>query len=309
MRVQANGIDIEVQDSATSNAAHRQRPAVLLIMGLGMQLVAWPKRMVQALVDAGYRVICFDNRDSGLSTHMVELGKPPMAWTMLKLQMGMAPQPLYSLFDMAQDAWGVLDALYIAQAHVVGVSMGGMIAQRMAIDAPGRVLSLSSIMSTSGARSLPQPERQVLQVLMEHPASLDEDVIMAHYLRMFRTIGSPAYPQSEEVLRAQILLSLRRSYDPMGTQRQMLAVMCDVHRAGELGRITSPTLVVHGRSDPLVPFACGEDTARRIPGAQLMAIDGMGHDLPPEPVERILQCLLPHLQFSTPIQPVPQAPL
>lgn len=293
MQIRANGIDIEVEDSGPGTGA--PRPAVLLIMGLGMQLVAWPPGLVRALVDAGYRVIRHDNRDIGLSQPLDHLGPPNLVWTMIKYKLRASIRPPYSLADMAQDALGVLDALGVPQAHVVGVSMGGMIAQRMAIAAPQRLLSLTSIMSSSGARGLPEATPQVRRVLLRSPASSELEDIVAHYVHLYRTIGSPAFPIPERELRHRIEASIRRSFRPVGTMRQMVAVVADTHhRAQALASVRLPALVLHGRADPLVPFACGEDTARRIHGAQLVGIDGMGHDLAPGVVERLLP---PMLQF------------
>jgi pimeloyl-ACP methyl ester carboxylesterase len=298
MKIRANNIDIEVQDSAERDPAHATRPAVLLVMGLGMQLTAWPPEMVAALEAAGFRVVCFDNRDVGLSTALDVLGKPNLLWASLKYKLGMVPAAPYTLEDMASDALGVLDGLQIQQAHVVGVSMGGMIAQRMALAAPQRVLSLTSIMSSSGARGLPQAEPRVMQVLLSRPSGTSTDAVVAHSVRLFQAIGSPAYPTPEADLRARVLAGVQRSLRPAGTLRQMMAIVADFGRAALLGRITAPTLVIHGKADPLVPFACGEDTARRIPGARLVAIEGMGHDLPPEPVRQILAALIPHLRAA-----------
>jgi pimeloyl-ACP methyl ester carboxylesterase len=298
MKIRANNIDIEVQDSAERDPAHATRPAVLLVMGLGMQLTAWPPEMVAALEAAGFRVVCFDNRDVGLSTALDVLGKPNLLWASLKYKLGMVPAAPYTLEDMASDALGVLDGLQIQQAHVVGVSMGGMIAQRMALAAPQRVLSLTSIMSSSGARGLPQAEPRVMQVLLSRPSGTSTDAVVAHSVRLFQAIGSPAYPTPEAELRARVLAGVQRSLRPAGTLRQMMAIVADFGRAALLGRITAPTLVIHGKADPLVPFACGEDTARRIPGARLVAIEGMGHDLPSEPVRQILAVLIPHLQAA-----------
>jgi pimeloyl-ACP methyl ester carboxylesterase len=300
MKVQANGLQIEVEDSATAVAdpAHLQRPVVLLIMGLGMQLVAWPDDFVQALLAVGYRVVRFDNRDIGLSTAMDHLGKPKIPWTMVKLQLGLHPQPPYTLSAMADDAIGVLDALGIARAHVVGLSMGGMIAQRVAIGAPQRVLSLTSIMSSSGAKGLPGPTPRVFKAMMHQPAGTDEASVVQYFEDFFQVIGSPAFPMPVDEMRTRIRQAYRRSYRPVGTQRQMLAVVTDTDRAALLSRIACPTLVLHGRDDPLVPFANGEDTARRIPGAQLKGIDGMGHDLPAPGVQLLLQALIPHLQAA-----------
>jgi len=299
MKIRANGIDVEVEDSAAINprdADLQSRPAVLLIMGLGMQLVAWPQELVQELVDAGYRVIRFDNRDIGLSSHFDFLGKPNLVWASIKHKLGLKARPMYTLSDMAADTVGVLDALEIKKAHIVGVSMGGMIAQRVAIAAPSRVLSLTSIMSTSGARGLPQPDHKVLKILLSRPKGTSTEAVVEHTMGLLNAIGSPAYPNSESELRERITVGVQRSFHPVGTLRQMLAIVSDTTRAAQLSRINTPTLVLHGKADPLVPYACGEDTAQRISGAKLVGIEGMGHDLPPEPVAQMLQALIPHLK-------------
>jgi pimeloyl-ACP methyl ester carboxylesterase len=192
----------------------------------------------------------------------------------------------------------VLDALDIARAHIVGVSMGGMIAQRVAIAAPRRVISLTSIMSSSGARGLPQARPEVMRALLSRPANNTQAAAVDQYVRLFKAIGSPAYPTPEPEMRERILVGVQRSFHPVGTLRQMLAIVSDTTRAAQLERIVSPTLVLHGRADPLVPFVHGEDTAQRIAGAQLVGIDGMGHDLPPEPVALMLDALIPHLQTA-----------
>jgi pimeloyl-ACP methyl ester carboxylesterase len=312
MKIRANGIDIEVEDTGSGwgqgpASGGDYRPAVLLIMGLGMQLVAWPPEMVQALVAAGYRVIRHDNRDVGLSQHLDGLGKPNIFWQSLRLKLGLAPKSPYSLSDMAADALGVLDALGISKAHIVGVSLGGMIAQRIALAAPERVLSLTSVMSTSGAKGLPQARPQVFRALLSRPADDSAQAVVDHYIKLFKAIGSPAFPMQETEMRESIAQGVRRSYDPVGTLRQMLAVMADISRAALLSRITSPTLVLHGKADPLLPYACGEDTARRIPGAQLVGIEGMGHDLPPGVVQRLLPPLIAHLKSADAraVTPVP----
>lgn len=301
MKIRANGIDIEVEDSAagTSTAdGATQRPVVLLIMGLGMQLIAWPPQLVQALVDAGYRVLRMDNRDIGLSQHFDHLGKPNIVWAGIKYKLGLPQRPPYTVADMAADALGVLDTLGIAKAHVVGVSMGGMIAQRVAIAAPKRVLSLTSIMSSSGAKGLPRAHRQVTRAMLRRPTSHAESAVVAHYLQLFKVIGSPAHPTPESEIRERIVRGIRRSFHPVGTLRQMLAIVSDIDRAAQLPRVSSPTLVLHGLEDPLVPHSHGEDTARRIPGARLVSVPGMGHDLPPEPVRQMLAALIPHLKTA-----------
>ena len=299
MKIRANGIGIEVEDSDFgATGVTGNKPVVLLIMGLGMQLVAWPPAMVQGLVDRGFRVVRFDNRDIGLSQHFDALGTPNLLWAGLKYRLGLKTTPPYTLQDMAKDALGVLDALQIAKAHVVGVSMGGMVAQRLALLAPGRVTSLSSIMSSSGARGLPAASPAVTRVLLSRPAGKGKQAAIDHSVKLFKAIGSPGFPMQDGELRERVTLATERNFYPQGITRQMVAIVADSTRADALRGITVPTLVVHGRADALVPFACGEDTARRIPGAQLVGIDGMGHDLPPGVVDRLLPILIPHFKAA-----------
>jgi pimeloyl-ACP methyl ester carboxylesterase len=294
MKVGANGLALEVEDSGPVGG----RPPVLLIMGLGMQLTAWPQSFVDGLAAAGHRVIRFDNRDIGLSTWLDHLGAPNLMWEGMKARIGLPVRAPYAIADMAADAFALLDALGIAQAHVVGASMGGMIAQRMALAAPQRVLSLTSLMSSSGARGLPGPHPRVLQVMLSRPKDHAEATLVAHYVRLFQAIGSPAWPEPPELLRERILASVRRGgYHPAGTARQLAAVAADTGRAKELDAIRVPTLVLHGAADPLLPVACAQDSARRIPGARLVTIAGMGHDLPAAAVERLLPPLLDHLRL------------
>ena len=301
MRVIANQVHIEVEDSApTAGAGANDLPVVLLIMGLGMQLVSWPPGFVRGLMNAGYRVIRFDNRDIGLSDKFDQLGVPNLLWQGVKYKLGMNISAPYSLHDMARDAVGVLDALKIDQAHIVGVSMGGMVAQRVALLAPRRTLSLSSIMSSSGARGLPQAKPAITRLMLGRPANT-LDAAINRSVRVFKAIGSPGFPIDDEDRRAAVTYSLKRSYHPSGVLRQMMAIVADDKRAAELANIAVPTLVVHGKADPLVPFACGQDTAQRIPGAKLVGIDGMGHDLPPGVVDRMLPLLTAHMQASAPI--------
>jgi pimeloyl-ACP methyl ester carboxylesterase len=261
-----------------------------------MQLIAWPPAMVQAIADAGFRVVRLDNRDIGLSRHFDHLGTPSLLWEGLKFRLGWRIHAPYSLEDMAADTLGVLDALSIAKAHVVGVSMGGMIAQRLAVLAPSRLLSLSSIMSSSGARGLPEASPAVTRVLLSRPAGKGVQAAVDHTVKLLKAIGSPGFPTPDAELREKVAAAAQRSFHPQGVVRQMVAIAADGTRAAALAKVTAPTLVVHGRADPLVPMACGQDTARRIPGARFESIEGMGHDLPPGVVERLLALLIPHFQ-------------
>jgi pimeloyl-ACP methyl ester carboxylesterase len=295
MQVSANGLQLEVEDSGPAHA-----PVVLLIMGLGMQLTAWPDLWVAALQQAGFRVVRFDNRDAGLSTQFDTLGLPNPLWAGLKHKLGWRQRPPYTLSDMAQDALGLLDALAIARAHVVGVSMGGMIAQRVALAAPERVLSLTSIMSSSGAKGLPDPDPEVLHQLYAPPASPGPEGLVEQSLKFLHLVASPAWPQADAVLREQVMRAMRRGHRPAGILRQTVAVMADTERASELARLQVPTLVMHGDADRMVPLVCGRDTARRIPGAQWRVIVGMGHDLPPGACQSMLAHLLPFLLQHNP---------
>jgi pimeloyl-ACP methyl ester carboxylesterase len=186
----------------------------------------------------------------------------------------------------------------VKQAHVVGMSMGGMIAQRLALAAPNRVLSLTSVMSSSGAPGLPQARPEVMAALLRRPSGRDRQAVVDHYVRLFRVIGSPGFVTPEPELRQRIAQAVERGFYPVGTLRQMLAVMADSARAAQLAQISVPTLVFHGHDDPLLPYACGEDTARRIPGARLIGVAGMGHDLPGPVVDRLLAVLLPHFKTA-----------
>jgi proline iminopeptidase len=255
---------------------------ILLIAGLGLQLTDWPDAFCQALAAEGFYVIRFDNRDSGLSTKMDQFGKPDLALAFVKSLFFMPLLSGYTLYDMAKDAVGLLDALGIERAHIVGASMGGMIAQIIAATRPDRSLTLTSIMSTSGRPGLPGPTMAAQHALLSRPDNpRDLDSIIDHFMRAFRTIGSPGYPTPHEVLRKRVAASVRRNWCPTGTSRQVMAVAASGDRVALLRMVRAPTLVIHGTDDPLVPVACGRDTARWVPGAMLHEIKGMGHDLPP----------------------------
>lgn len=294
MKLRANGLQIEVDDTGGEG-----RPVVLLIMGLGMQLYGWPDEFVQGLVDAGFRVVRHDNRDAGLSDGFEHAGTGNVVWETIRHRLGLQVRSAYTLADMARDSLGVLDALGIAQAHVVGASMGGMIAQHLAVAAPERVTRLVSIMSSSGARGLPGPRSDVAAMLLRRPLGGGEADLVAHSVRLLRLIQSPAYPQTTEALSARLTFSMRRAYRPSGIFRQMLAIGADAGRPQLLARIKCPTLVLHGEADALVPIACGIDTAKRIPGARFVGIPGMGHDLPPEVCAILVNHIAPFLHAAT----------
>jgi pimeloyl-ACP methyl ester carboxylesterase len=296
MQLFINGVRLEVEDTG-----EKDRVAVLLIPGMAMQLIVWPEAMVHQLHQAGYRVIRLDNRDIGLSQDMAHLPAPNLLWFMLQQKLGFQPQAPYSIQDMANDVLGVLDHLQINQAHLVGVSMGGMIGQRICIGSPQRALSLTSIMSSSGAKGLPGPTPDMRRVLFTPPAKAGTQAAHQHALRFVQALAGPGFAHPEGSQQQLVNDSLKRSSRPMGAYRQMLAAMADRERAGLLARITTPTLVIHGKADPLVPYACGEDTARRIPNAKLHGIEGMGHDMPPGAIDNMMARLLPFLNAHTPL--------
>jgi pimeloyl-ACP methyl ester carboxylesterase len=234
----------------------------LLVNGLGSQMTRWPEAFCEKLVAKGYRAIRYDNRDTGLST-----------W----------PTEAYTLSDMAADGIAVLDAAGVKKAHIAGVSMGGMIVQAIAIEHPERVLSLTSIMSATGAPGTLDSTPEAAAVLNTPPPDpkADFEAFVAHQVRNAKVIGSPAYPWPEGALRQRAIAEYERAFNPAGVSRQMGAIRGDGDRTERLGRLTVPAVVLHGAVDPLVPPAGGEATAKAIPGAKLRLIDGMGHDLPP----------------------------
>jgi len=247
---------------------------MLLVMGLGMQLIHWDRGLCELLAERGFHVIRFDNRDAGLSTKI--RGPVP---NVMRLMAGL-PMPVpYLLDDMAADALGLLDDLGIERAHVVGTSMGGMIAQTMAIQRPERVLSLASMLSTTGDRRVGTPKLRVWSLMMRR-APQERDAYIDYFTRVFRMIGSPAYRRDENRLRELAAATYDRCHYPAGTARQLGAIMASGSRTAALRRLDVPTVVIHGESDPLVPLRAGVATARAIPNAELIAIPGMGHDMP-----------------------------
>ena len=270
-------------------------PAILLIMGLGMQLTSWPEIFCQGLVDEGYYVIRFDNRDCGLSSKLDHLGKPNLMFGYFQGLFGMPVSAPYTLFDMAKDTIAILDAVGVKQAHIVGASMGGMIAQIVAGKYPERVLSLTSIMSSSGRRGLPGPTPAARAALMSRPPHRDNfEGVVQHYTRVYNAIGSPAYPTPPEVLAQRVAANLKRNVCRAGVARQFAAIGASGDRVKLLQGLRTPTLVIHGTADPLVPVEAGRDTARLVPGAVLKEIEGMGHDFPASLNDTLVQLIASH---------------
>ena len=294
MHVTANGLTIDVEQFGDPAA-----PPVLLIMGLAMPAAAWPAELIDRLLLHGLRVIRFDNRDAGGSARVSGASRRNVQVAMARALMRLPVHAAYTLDDMADDAAGVLDALGIARAHVVGASMGGMIAQMLAARRPERVATLTSIMSSSGN---PSPRvafgsSRALRVLLRRPGRLDNvESITEHLMHVFAVIGSPGFRAEPHAMRAHMAEVARRGYDPAGAKRQLLAVLASGDRRTLLERITAPTLVIHGADDPLVPVAAGIDTARHIHGAQLKIIPGMGHDFAPSLQPIIADWIAAHIR-------------
>jgi pimeloyl-ACP methyl ester carboxylesterase len=273
-RVRANGIEIEYDEFGRPSD-----PALLLVMGLGAQMILWREEFCEALAGRGLRVVRFDNRDVGLSTKLQSAGAPDLMTVMMAVMQGKPVASPYLLSDMAADAAGLLDALAIDRAHVVGASMGGMIAQTLAIEHAPRVRTLTSIMSTTGAADLPPARPEAMAVLMT-PIPTERAAAIERGVSTYTTIGSPAYPPDAAELRAMLEQAFDRGVHPEGVARQLVAILASGSRREKLGAVRAPTLVIHGLADPLVPIEGGRDTAASIPGAELLEIEGMGHDLP-----------------------------
>jgi pimeloyl-ACP methyl ester carboxylesterase len=267
-------------------------------MGLATQMIAWHEDFCEMLVARGFHVIRFDNRDVGRSTHLRDGSRPKV----LRAMAGRAKDPHYTLEDMAEDAFGLLDHLGIETAHVVGASMGGMIAQTMALRRPERVLSLTSIMSTTGNRRAGLPRLKALGVLLRR-APRDRDTFIEYVVRTYGIIGSPGYDSDEEHIRELAAHSYDRGVDRGGPARQMVAIRASGDRTEELTRLRLPSVVIHGKDDPLIPLRAGRATARAIPNAELIEIDGMGHDLPRELWPRIVDAVARNAEKAVATEP------
>ena len=261
-------------------------PPVLLVMGLATQMLGWPDEFCEMLAGRGLFVVRYDNRDIGLSTHLHDAPAPDVMAALT----GDTSSASYTLTDMAADAVGLLDSLGLTSAHLVGISMGGMIAQIVAIEHPERVRTLTSIMSTTGDPSVGGATQEALGALLAPPATSREEA-QERAVAAYSVIGSPGYPLDEEALRERAGLSYDRAHDPAGVGRQLLAILASPDRTPRLGEVRVPTLVIHGAQDTLVDVSGGRATAAAIPDAELAVLEGMGHDLPrelwPELVDRI----------------------
>jgi pimeloyl-ACP methyl ester carboxylesterase len=249
-------------------------PTILLVMGLATQMIAWPDEFCSDLAGRGFQVVRFDNRDVGRSSRV--RARPPTMWQLVRRDKSAAA---YTLDDMAGDAVGLLDCLGVERAHVVGASMGGMIAQILATRYPDRVLSLVSIMSNTGHRWTGQPAPAITKLLLQR-APAEREAFIDHMLKTWTIIGSPGFPRDEAEQRAQLERAYERGHDAAGAGRQLAAVIASGDRTDSLRAIGVPTLVVHGEADKLVRISGGRRTAKSIPGARLQTIPGMGHDLP-----------------------------
>jgi pimeloyl-ACP methyl ester carboxylesterase len=287
-RARANGIELCYDTFGDSNS-----PPLLLIMGLASQMIAWHDEFCALLAARGYRAIRFDNRDIGLSTSFDSAGVPNIAAAMAAALQGKPVDAPYRLSDMAADAFGLLDALGIENAHVVGASMGGAIAQTMAIERPERLRTLTSIMATTGAPGLPPPTPEAMAVLLTAPATTLEDYVKS-YTQTWKVLRAGSFPKDEALDRERAERLHARGLNPAGVARQLAAILASGSRKAALGAVRVPTLVIHGDADPLVPLACGVDTAESIRGARLLVVEGMGHALPISHWRRIVDAIAAH---------------
>ena len=292
--VAANGISVAYEE-----AGDRKQPTILLIMGLGQQLIAWPNALLDLLVQAGFHVVRFDNRDAGQSTAFKNKRPANPAVLYFAARLGLPWPVAYTLTDMADDALALLHALGISAAHLVGVSMGGMIAQIAAAKGPERVLSLTSIMSTSGARGLPEAAPEIQARLFKRPSQgATREQLIDFSAETLQLISYPDPQRPPDTFRLLIEQSVARGYNPLGYVRQLQAIIADGSRVRRLTKIKAPTLVIHGATDNLIPVACGIDTAKHVPGAHLEILEQMAHDLPPSQLSRLASLIITHARSA-----------
>lgn len=273
-QIAANGISLEYDSFGQPD-----NPPLIMIMGLGSQMTRWHPDLCELLARMGHYVIRFDNRDVGLSTHLDDAGLPDMAAVMGAMLEGKAAQVPYGLADMAADLFGLMDGLQLPAAHICGASLGGMIAQTAALADPERILSLTSIMSSTGNRELPPATPEAMGALMS-PGATDREGAARRTAEIAAIIGSPAYPADPAELRERALADFDRASDPAGVARQMAAAATQADRRAGLRELSLPALVIHGKADPLVPVEGGIDTHEALPVSRLLLLEGMGHDLP-----------------------------
>ena len=288
--ITANNIEIAYETFGDATA-----PTVLLIMGLGGQLTMWPDQLIEDLVAGGYHVIAFDNRDIGLS-HQHKGEKPPhIIRQMLLRRLGIRLKTPYDLDDMANDTIGLMDALNLDRVHLVGISMGGMIAQHVSAMVPDRVKSLTAIMTTTGNPKLPRPSRDIMRAMIRRgPPPTTRGEIIDQSVATFTLIGTPGEDHNTNGMRDRITRSYDRNYNPAGVLRQMSAIVAAGDFRAKTRRISAPTLVLHGSVDPLVPIEGGHDIAGLVHNVRMEIIDGMGHDVPPRFLPQLTQHMLDH---------------
>ncbi len=291
MQLKANGIAVEVEDMGPKDG-----PAILLVNGYTSQLINWPAPLLEGLVAEGFRVVRYDNRDVGLSQKFE--GAPDPSVTLQDLLAGRTPDIPYVMGDMAADGIGVLNALGIDKAHVVGVSMGGMIVQLMAINHADRLSSMTSIMSSTGNPDVPRATPEAQKALNEPAPSQDRADVIVHTIKGRRTYESPAYRKTDAEYEQLIGEAFDRMFYPDGAMRQYCAIVADGNRVERLAKVTTPTLVIHGKDDNLVRVEGGIDTANSVPGARLELIEGMGHDLPDALCPRFIELIVGHARGS-----------
>ena len=273
-QVRANGIEIEYE-----GFGRERDPLILLVMGFAAQLISWPDALCEGLAAKGFRVVRFDNRDIGKSTHLADLPAPDVRALMAEVMAGKRPDVPYTLDDMADDAVGLMDALGVEQGHIVGASMGGMIAQLVAINHPARAKSLISIMSTTGRRDLPPGDRETLSILFRPPKSFGRADLIEASMLVQKALSSPGFRPSEAEMRSTAERRADRApFDAAGLARQSAALIAAPPRNALLRQVRCPTLVLHGADDPVIPAAAAKDTAESVPGAELVIGPGMGHD-------------------------------
>ena len=285
-------VKLAYQYHSARGMAHGQ---VMLVAGLGLNTAFWPEALITSLNAAGFDVVAPDNRDIGRSPLLNHLGRPPLIRLAAARKLGIGLRPPYDLFMMAGDLLHLVDELELETFHVIGLSMGGMIAQLTASMAPDRVRSLTSIMSTTGEAGLPRPSRDVTRLLLRKPRPDTPDGRLAHALKMWQKISSPAYPRDDSEWLSLIMKMAGRGLDPEGIRRQLAGIIGPPGWTEELRMVIAPTLVIHGSEDPLVPLSGGEATARAIAGARLRVFEGMGHDLPEPLLPEITAEILRHI--------------